>query len=111
MISEEYYLLCGTRPGTIMNPMTNTSEEIDECKLMPNMCSHGSCLNTPGSFECQCNRGFIYDAESHQCIGNDNVYKIIFYKIVFYTSTDTFTYLVKFVHFYYIYILTFFFQK
>lgn len=49
----DYILLCGTRPGQIMNPMTNQSEEIDECLLMPTMCSHGSCLNTPGSFECQ----------------------------------------------------------
>lgn len=74
--TKEFYLLCGTRPGTIMNPMTNTSEEIDECKLMPNMCSHGSCLNTPGSFECQCNRGFVYDAESHQCIDDNECLRI-----------------------------------
>ncbi|XP_073977329.1 fibrillin-2-like isoform X3 [Rhodnius prolixus] len=69
--SKEYLDLCGTQPGQILNPMTNQSEEIDECTLMPTMCSHGSCMNTPGSFECHCNRGFSYDADSHQCIDID----------------------------------------
>jgi len=66
---EEYLLLCGSRPGLIMNPMTNRTEEIDECTLMPNMCNHGSCVNTPGSFHCSCDGGYVYDANSHQCIG------------------------------------------
>ncbi|KAB0800679.1 hypothetical protein PPYR_06418 [Photinus pyralis] len=66
--TSEYITLCGVRPGQIINPMTNQSEGIDECQLMPTMCTHGVCVNTPGSFECQCNRGFIYDINSHQCI-------------------------------------------
>jgi len=52
-----------------MNPMTNRTEEIDECTLMPNMCNHGTCVNTPGSFHCSCDGGYVYDANSHQCIG------------------------------------------
>lgn len=67
----EYVVLCGTRPGQIVNPMTNRTEEIDECALMPTMCNHGTCLNTPGSFECLCDRGYVYDEDSHQCI-DDN---------------------------------------
>nr|XP_018912347.1 PREDICTED: fibrillin-2-like [Bemisia tabaci]XP_018912348.1 PREDICTED: fibrillin-2-like [Bemisia tabaci] len=66
--SREYLLLCGARPGQIVNPMTNITEEIDECSLMPQMCNNGICINTPGSFYCQCNRGFVYDDDSHQCI-------------------------------------------
>lgn len=38
---------------------------------MPSMCKQGQCMNTPGSFECMCNRGYIYDENSHQCI-DDN---------------------------------------
>lgn len=68
--SGEYIDLCGTQPGLIVNPITNQTEEIDECKLMPTMCNHGACMNTPGSFECHCNRGFSYDIDGHQCIGN-----------------------------------------
>jgi hypothetical protein len=33
------------------------------------MCNHGRCMNIPGSFECQCDRGFAYDINVHQCIG------------------------------------------
>lgn len=62
-------MLCGSRPGLITNPMTNRTEEIDECALMPNMCNHGACVNTPGSFHCSCDGGYAYDADSHQCIG------------------------------------------
>lgn len=67
----EHKLLCGITPGFVVNPMTNKTMEINECELMPNMCSHGQCMNTPGSFECMCNRGYIYDINSHQCI-DDN---------------------------------------
>ncbi|CAH1374115.1 unnamed protein product [Tenebrio molitor] len=69
--TNEHFALCGGRPGQIVNPMTNETIEINECDLMPSMCKHGECMNTPGSFECQCNRGYIYDVNSHQCI-DDN---------------------------------------
>lgn len=68
--------MCGQRPGQIINPMTNETEEIDECVLMPTMCTHGQCMNTPGSFECQCNRGYVYDINSHQCIDENECLKI-----------------------------------
>lgn len=50
-------MLCGTKPGQIVNPMTQITEDIDECTLMGSMCKHGTCVDTPGSFECHCNRG------------------------------------------------------
>ena len=71
-ITVEGMALCGgpkMRPGYIKNRITNQTEEIDECSLMPTMCKHGQCMNTPGSFECQCNRGYSYDINVHQCIG------------------------------------------
>lgn len=74
-ISGEYVGLCGPHPGQIMNPMTNKSEGINECELMPSMCKHGQCIDTPTSFECQCNRGYIYDANSHQCIDDNECLK------------------------------------
>lgn len=49
--------------------MTGLSKEIDECALMPQMCQNGVCMNVPGSFKCECNRGYIYDEDAHQCIG------------------------------------------
>lgn len=64
-----------------MNPITNQTEQIDECSLMPQMCHHGTCINTPGSFECQCNRGYIYDADAHQCIGKLKIF-VLNYKLL-----------------------------
>ncbi|XP_018574078.1 fibrillin-2-like [Anoplophora glabripennis] len=71
--TSEYYSLCGgTDPGTIINPFTNQTEKINMCQLMPSTtCKHGVCRDTPGSFECHCNHGYIYDVNSHQCI-DDN---------------------------------------
>ncbi|CAH0559244.1 unnamed protein product [Brassicogethes aeneus] len=69
--TSEHIRLCGARPGQIINPLTNQTQEIDECEMMSTMCKHGQCINTPGSFECHCNRGYIYDVQSHQCI-DDN---------------------------------------
>jgi len=70
--SREHMMLCGPKPGEIINPMTNQTEQINECALMPQMCQHGQCINTPGSFECQCDRGYVYDEDAHQCIGDQN---------------------------------------
>lgn len=56
--------------------MTNQTEEIDECELMPTMCSHGTCMNTPGSFECQCKHGYVYDINSHQCIDENECLRV-----------------------------------
>lgn len=63
----EYIDLCGH--GDLVDPMTNKTIFIDECTMMPTLCTNGKCMNTPGSFECLCNRGFSYDQESHLCIG------------------------------------------
>jgi fibrillin 2/3 len=72
--SRDHMLLCGTLPGQYINPMTNQTEHINECALMPQMCQHGQCINTPGSFECQCDRGYVYDEAAHQCIGTAKNY-------------------------------------
>ena len=74
--TREHEILCGMVPGQIMNPITNHTEEIDECALMPTMCTHGRCLNTPGSFECQCDRGYVYDEDSHQCIDENECLQV-----------------------------------
>jgi hypothetical protein len=38
--SSDYKAMCGSGPpGVMINPMTNQSEEIDECQLMPGITS------------------------------------------------------------------------
>ena len=41
--------------------------DIDECALMPQLCRNGQCLNTLGSFTCQCPTGFFYQQSLHIC--------------------------------------------
>ncbi|XP_022906889.2 fibrillin-2-like [Onthophagus taurus] len=63
----EFKNLCGREgPGQIM--VDQTLEDIDECALMPNLCSNGVCVNVAGSFRCDCYRGYVEDTSSHHCV-------------------------------------------
>ena len=45
-------------------------KDIDECKLGTDECGdHAACLNTMGSYQCQCNSGYILDGKS--CVDVD----------------------------------------
>ena len=45
-------------------------KDVDECAdiTLASTCSQ-NCVNTYGSFECQCNSGFELDADGHTCNG------------------------------------------
>lgn len=47
--------------------------DIDECKVMPNLCTHGQCINTMGSFRCFCKVGYTTDISGTSCIGKARV--------------------------------------
>ena len=66
--TQAYKKLCGGTPGMITDPFTGDPVEIDECQMMPGMCQNGFCMNTIGSFHCECYPGYVYDEASHQCI-------------------------------------------
>ena len=36
---------------------------------MPNICSHGDCVDTEGSYTCLCHRGFRASADHTLCTG------------------------------------------
>lgn len=38
--------------------LLNTGADIDECRISPDLCGSGICVNTPGSFECECFEGY-----------------------------------------------------
>lgn len=39
---------------------------MDECKE-PDVCKHGQCINTDGSYRCECPFGYIL--EGNECVG------------------------------------------
>ena len=43
--------------------------DIDECRVMGNLCKNGQCINTLGSFSCTCKPGYTNDISSTQCVG------------------------------------------
>ncbi|OBS71247.1 hypothetical protein A6R68_00212, partial [Neotoma lepida] len=41
---------------------------MDECKE-PDVCKHGQCINTDGSYRCECPFGYIL--EGNECVDTD----------------------------------------
>lgn len=44
-------------------------EDLNECALMSDICRGGDCINTDGSFRCECPIGFVLDLSGTKCIG------------------------------------------
>jgi len=43
--------------------------DINECDLMDNICINGTCINTDGSFMCECGKGLHLDSDGYTCVG------------------------------------------
>ncbi|CAG9791106.1 unnamed protein product [Diatraea saccharalis] len=84
---------CVCPPGTRYEPDEQICRDIDECDgevifivsdyergdIPPsfpvnaeqsNPCDNGRCINTHGSYECECEHGFVLDATAQHCIDN-----------------------------------------
>ncbi|XP_074651609.1 fibrillin-3-like [Tubulanus polymorphus] len=62
--SAEHGLLCSGESFGEINA-------INECVLIPELCKNGDCIDTVGSFRCQCPHGFTLDPETVICEDDD----------------------------------------
>lgn len=52
--------------------------DIDECERNPLLCRGGTCVNTEGSFQCDCPPGHELSPSQEECLGEFQLKKIIF---------------------------------
>ncbi|XP_051766700.1 fibrillin-2b isoform X2 [Ctenopharyngodon idella] len=43
-------------------------EDINECEVFPTVCTNGRCVNTQGSFRCECPEGLTLDGAGRTCV-------------------------------------------
>lgn len=63
-LSAEFEKLCPLGPGR-----SESGADLNECEIMPGSCEGGDCINTDGSFRCECPMGYILDSSGRRCIG------------------------------------------
>lgn len=59
-------MLCLERSNKMMLPCL--FPDIDECET-PGMCMNGHCVNTQGSFRCECMAGMAVGLDGRVCVG------------------------------------------
>lgn len=54
---------------TVLSLLPRSRTDIDECERNPLLCRGGSCLNTEGSYECECPPGHQLSSDGSACEG------------------------------------------
>ena len=65
-----FLLQCICPTGTQYDARTQVCQDIDECRdQSQDTCTNGRCINTIGSFRCECDEGYVLDISGRICIG------------------------------------------
>ncbi|XP_068954872.1 fibrillin-3 isoform X1 [Petaurus breviceps papuanus] len=64
--TAHYRKMCPHGPG-----YTTDGRDIDECKVLTNLCQNGQCINTIGSFRCHCETGYTPNIAGTACVDVD----------------------------------------
>lgn len=51
--------------------------DIDECSNGGGPCQNGKCVNTAGSYRCECQDGFNLGLDGRTCLGRRRIYRLI----------------------------------
>lgn len=71
------YVVMVTDTEDILFSITDKVDDIDECELYPNkLCSH-ICVNTVGSYRCECPDGYSLHTDESTCIRDQDSRKLI----------------------------------
>ncbi|XP_072166683.1 uncharacterized protein [Diadema setosum] len=54
--------------GFKKSPDSGKCIDVDECEAFENICMHGRCLNSHGSYRCRCDEGYMSDSSGTQCV-------------------------------------------
>lgn len=65
---------CICEKGFTTTIISNECLDIDEC-LNTNTCPH-ICINTPGSYRCECNPGYYYNQVDHVCVEKEKAVEL-----------------------------------
>ncbi|KAH0507693.1 Fibrillin-3 [Microtus ochrogaster] len=64
--TSAYRKLCPHGKGYSME-----GQDVDECHMFADLCHHGECINSIGSFHCDCQAGYTPDATATACMDVD----------------------------------------
>uniref|UniRef100_A0A7N5ZUD6 Fibrillin 2b n=1 Tax=Anabas testudineus TaxID=64144 RepID=A0A7N5ZUD6_ANATE len=59
---------CSTLGAAWGSPCEPCEIDINECEVFPGVCTNGRCVNTQGSFRCECAEGLTLDSTGRTCV-------------------------------------------
>ncbi|XP_046861328.1 fibrillin-2-like isoform X2 [Xenia sp. Carnegie-2017] len=57
---------CECRQGYFL-ASDGACKDVDECRILDNVCANGKCLNLPGSYQCDCDFGYLQTFNEKGC--------------------------------------------